>query len=186
MGASVGIFQLRSEVWCMSWHMEVWPLSLSSFFCHHGDGSSGRGRWKLQLSRSGLSSSSVATAVNPWRVDRWPDCSLPNPLAGWRSSEDFLPARSGLEGRQPRSMAASMSSTSSRCRRPWHGSSITPSGVVPGSGGVGSAMEMVQGPDRVFNFAVRVLLAIPGDWFVISTFLCPLGIFWNHRRYLLE
>ena len=178
--------------------LEVWPPFLSSFSCHQGDGSSGRGRWGLHLSRSGLSSSSVASAADPWRLlqllsycgwssrDRWPDSSPPNPLTEWRSYEEFLPARRWLEGRQPKSMAASMSSASSRSRRRWRGSSITPSGLVPGSDGVGSAMEMVQGPDCVFSFAVRVLLVIPRDQFVFSTFLCPSGIICNLRSYLME
>jgi hypothetical protein len=108
------------------------------------------------------------------RRGRLPDSLLLYPLTEWRSYEEFLPAHSWHEGRQSRFDAASMSSTSSRCWRWRRGDISAPSGSVPGSGDAGSPPKMVFGPNCVFIFPFRVLLAKFRDWSVILCYLCPL------------
>jgi hypothetical protein len=159
--------------------LEDRPLFLSSPYCRHGDGGGGRARWWPRFYQLGRSSSSATSDMELWRTLRCcsgcsPVSSSSNHLTEWRSLEDFLPAQSWLDGRQPIFFLASMSSTSSRCWRWWHGGINAPSGLVPGSVGVGSVKRMKFGPDCFFTFLSRVLVAKSRDWFVFLVSLCPL------------
>lgn len=150
--------------------LETWLLKLSSSCCCQGDGGGGgRGR-RSQSFRLGRASSTAASLLKSRRSPLMDEGALvlasllQDHMAEGRPTNLFLPARRWHQGRQCYFIMAFALSSSSRLWRRRCGGVATPSGEVPGGGGVESVLELQQGPDRVLSFPYRVLHVKSRDW----------------------